>query len=205
MILTPTDKAGLPEGYDAILNNWKEMKLDDVCEIPTQISDFAMYTPCLKVFKEILEEPVKSFVRNISFYKSSKTFQTVLQIEVQRKPAQEIRHFQFLELFDKILNPAREAWETYCNRLEDGTITICDIETLQMHKVDDSSLQKEFTAMNRGSKKPWIQTRISEFHLFKCFSRSIETARLLKKIRETNEIMGNFDSVELIERSVSMI
>jgi hypothetical protein len=200
-----TDKAGLPEGYDAILEHWKEMQLDELCQIPKQKSDCAMYTPSLVVFKEILVEPVTSFVRNISFYKNSNTFQTVLQTETQKRNAQEIRRFQFFELFDKILNPAKEIWETYCNKLQDGTITIEDIEILQMHKVDENSLQKEFTAMNRGSRKPWIKTRISEFQRFKCFSQSVETARLLKRIRETNEIVGNFDSVELIERSVSTI
>ncbi|XP_061196022.1 E3 ubiquitin-protein ligase rnf213-alpha-like [Saccostrea echinata] len=193
-------KSGLPNGYETVLQNWKKMKLEDICVIPKQMSDFAMYTPRLKVFTEILEEPVKSFVKCISFYKQSKTFQTVIK-SVSKQQSGEMKNYDFFELFEEVLNPAKDMWEEYCTSLENGTITIRDIETLQLHKVDDSSLQKEFTAMNRGSKKPWIKNRIDEFRRYKCFSRSVETAGLLKEIQSTNNIEGNFDSVELIERS----
>ncbi|XP_062570770.1 E3 ubiquitin-protein ligase RNF213-like [Saccostrea cucullata] len=194
-------KSGLPNGYETILQNWKKMKLEDICEIPKQMSDYTMHTPRLKVFTEILEEPVISFVKCISFYKQSKTFETVLKSVSKQKTAMEMKKYDFFELFEEVLNPAKDMWGEYCTSLENGTITIEDIETLHLHRVDDDSLQKEFTAMNRGSKKPWIQNRIAEFRRYKCFSQSVEAARLLKEIRNTNNIEGNFDSVELIERS----
>ena len=198
------DKSGLPNGYKEVLENWTKMTLEDICDIPAQMPDCLMYIPALKVFSEVLKEPVKGFVTGISFYKQSKTFRTVLDKERQSKTKMQVQGYSFMEVLTNILIPSQARWDGYCNKLVDGSITIEDIVTLRLDKVNDNELTKEFTAMNRGSKKPWIENRIAEFRRFKCFTQSVEIAKLLKEIQVANDIGGNFQFVELIRRSVSI-
>ncbi|XP_078327262.1 E3 ubiquitin-protein ligase rnf213-alpha-like isoform X2 [Crassostrea virginica] len=194
-------KSGLPNGYKEVLENWRKMTLEDICDIPAQMPDCLMYIPALKVFSEVLKEPVKGFVTGISFYKQSKTFRTVLDKERQSKTKMQVQGYSFMEVLTNILIPSQARWDGYCNKLVDGSITIEDIVTLRLDKVNDNELTKEFTAMNRGSKKPWIENRIAEFRRFKCFTQSVEIAKLLKEIQVANDIGGNFQFVELIRRS----
>ena len=198
-----TDKSGLPKDYKEKLENWKDLTLTEICDIPAQMPDCYMYTPVLKIFSELFEEPYKSFLTSISFYKQSKTFKTILNMEGRARTKKIVEQYNFMEVLTNILIPTKTQWEEYCNKLMDGSITIKDIANLRLDRVDDAELTNEFTAMNRGSRKPWINDRIAEFRQFKCFSQSVEIAKLLEEIQGANDIEGNFHSVELIRRSVS--
>ncbi|XP_062570766.1 E3 ubiquitin-protein ligase RNF213-like isoform X2 [Saccostrea cucullata] len=183
---------------DAGLRNWKMLEIQNVCKIPEESIGCSQYQPKVILFQDLLSR-LQSFVKNIVFYTDSKSFHKILRITARNfKNAQ---NFGFDDVVDKILMCTKNIWDDLCTKIENGTISIREIEKYGFSELSDENLKTELVAMNRGRKHSWIKERIEQLHRFRQFSKTVAVAKLLLDVRGKYSVDGSFEKMELIANS----
>jgi hypothetical protein len=170
-----------------------------MCSIPEQSIGWNQYQPEVTLFRDLLTH-LKTFVTNIYFYHDSKSFHKILRL-VARK-YRNAQDFGFDDVVEKILLHTQSIWNNLCEKIEQGTISVKEIEEYHFNEFSDDQLHAEFVAMNRGKKPRWIRERITQLQRFRQFSKTVAVAKLIVGVRERYDIKGSFQHLEMIANSV---
>lgn len=178
------------------------MEIGKVFKIPEEILEFDQYQPEFILYGELLSN-LTYIENNISCYDESKSFHDILKHKAQSFKTPTVLNFN--DVIKGVLIPAKETMDDLCKQIENGSISVREIENFSLREFSEAELCTELIAMNRGSKDEWINERIAQLQRFRMFSKTVLIAKLLLDIKNEFEIDGSFENLELIANSVSFI
>lgn len=187
---------------ETITQNWHQLEIGKVFKIPEESVEFDQYQPDVILYGELLSN-LAYIENNIFCYDESKSFHDILKRKAQMYKNPTVLNFD--DVIKKVLIPAKETMDDLCKKIENGSISVCEIEKYSIREFSEAELYTELIAMNRGSKDEWINERIAQLQRFRMFSKTVLIAKLLLDIKNEFEIDGSFENLELIANSVSFI
>lgn len=182
------------------LQNWRLLKINEVCLIPEDTVGCQQYKPEITIFRDLLSK-FDFLVKNIFFYDESKSFHKILEMKANKKNLDT----EDEDLVQNILKSAKNIWDELCNKMKTGYISIYEIEKYRFNIFSDEELYKELVAMNRGGKEDWIKERITQLQRFRMFTKTVTVAKLFLDVNKRYNFDGSFRNLEIIANSVSAI
>lgn len=178
------------------------MEIGKVFKIPKESVESDQYQPNFILYGELLSN-LTYIENNISCYDESKSFHDILKRKAKSFKTPAV--LDFYDVIKRVLIPAEETMDDLCKQIENGSISVREIEKFSLREFSEAELCTELVAMNRGSKGEWINERIAQLQRFRMFSKTVLIAKLLLDIKNEFEIDGSFENLELIANSVSFI
>lgn len=187
---------------ESLTQNWHQLEIGKIFKIPEESLKSDQYHPDFILYGELLSN-LTYIENNISCYDESKSFHDILKRKSQSFRTPTVLNFN--DVIKEVLIPAKETMDDLCKQIENGSISVREIEKFSLREFSEAELCAELIAMNRGSKDEWINERIAQLQRFRMFSKTVLIAKLLLNIKNEYEIDGSFENLELIANSVSFI
>lgn len=185
---------------ESLTQNWHQLEIGKIFKIPEESLESDQYHPDFILYGEFLSN-LTYIENNISCYDESKSFHDILKRKAQSFRTPTVLNFD--DVMKEILIPAKETMGDLCKQIENGSISVLEIEKLSLSEFSEAELCTELIAMNRGRKDEWVNERIAQLQRFRMFSKTVSIAKLLLDMKNEYDIDGSFENLELIANSVS--
>lgn len=187
---------------ESLTQNWHQLEIGKIFKIPEESLESDQYHPDFILYGELLSN-LTYIENNISCYDESKSFHDILKRKAQSFRTPTVLNFD--DVMKEILIPAKETMGDLCKQIENGFISVLEIEKLSLSEFSEAELCTELIAMNRGRKDEWVNERIAQLQRFRMFSKTVSIAKLLLDMKNEYDIDGSFENLELIANSVSFV
>lgn len=185
---------------ESMTQNWRQLEIGKVFKIPEENLEIDQYQPDAILYGELLPN-LSYIVNNIFCYHESKSFHDILKRKAQTYKTPTVLNLD--DVIKEVFIPAKENMDNLCKKIENGSISVREIEKYFLREFSEAELYTELIAMNRGIKDKWINKRIAQLQRFRMFSKTVSVAKLFLDIKNEYKIGGTFENLQLIANSVS--
>ncbi|XP_067280905.1 E3 ubiquitin-protein ligase rnf213-alpha isoform X2 [Pseudorasbora parva] len=191
------DFEGLEEKHHIDID---EMDLDEFMEVHllNQIR-----SPVSRVAYFELDDDVRSMAEVLNVYKDSFIFKTCWVNEAEEfaeSASEEESDITLEDLNSEIFVPCYDAYRNIYTMLKDGNITFKKVdETFKAYKGKYEDLEAEVAIMcklNLSDDQRWVQTRIQQIEQYHELYLAVESAQVVKMVKQTLGLQGDFQVLE---------
>lgn len=189
-----------------------EMDLDKFMEVHL-LNQIRSAKPILVSYFE-LEDDVRSMAEVLNAFKDSYVFKICWMNEATKfaKDNEAIPPAGHLVISPKklqsdIFTPCYNAYRNIYTALKDGTITFENIDvTFRAYKGKYEDLAAEVAIicrLDRSDDQGWVQTRVHQIEQYHELHLAVESAKVVKKVKQTLSLEGDFQVLEKLLNTVS--
>ncbi|XP_076466869.1 E3 ubiquitin-protein ligase rnf213-alpha-like [Babylonia areolata] len=203
-VFVTADLPAVLKKIEEVQDQASNLPLSEVCSValPDNVKDLRAYNPKTNPWK--LPENILSilpvFEKRISSYIFRKMF-----FEFVRKT--DLSSVDFWRAFHVVWSDVNTEWQTLCQKMTEGTITLADTQRVfSMFRRDNGSyrydeLRQELHKLStHNDPGRWVDERIEQFTCFTAIKDYVSAASVLLNVRAALNVDGDFENIRNICR-----
>lgn len=197
------------EAYQRFLDECGNLNhhVSSICKIPTTYDCRSIDNYSPRVHVSAVPEHFRTFLPTLADRLNSAVFQNILEKTARSKNISP--EDKFWDVLVSVWHEAETEWESVCNDMREGTVTLQEAEKLfsifEKNNQWFEKCKREVQLMAAGEDYRWVEERMEQFQCLSRLSTQRDVAGTLCQIKEEFDFTGDAEDIWTFQDVVSLI